>query len=353
MLFNQGILPDMHIREGVSLADYSTMGLGGLANYLVEVTTEDELIEAISFAKEKALRIVTIGTGSNIVWTDDGFDGLVMVNKIEGIETVSETDQYVMIRGHSGVRWDDFVKHCTDLGLTGIEALSLIPGTCGAAPIQNIGAYGQEIGDTIHEVHAFDTVAEGLVSIEKADCQFSYRHSIFNTSAKGRYIVTGITVKLFKANPKPPYYRDVEAYLNEHDIIGPTPSQLREAVIAIRTIKLPNPSVVRNNGSFFHNPVVDPDTAKKLLSDYPELPNWEMNNGSFKLSAGWLIEQAGFYKDTHDEATGMATWKSQALVLVNENARSSSDLFAFRDRIIAAVKAKFGISLEQEPEVIR
>lgn len=342
----------MNIREIVPLSDHTTMRLGGPARYLTEITSEDQIAEAISFANEKDVEFVVIGDGSNVVWTDEGYNGLVIVNKLTGFDVDDTDPQFAYVHAAAGENWDSVVERCVELGLTGIESLSLVPGTCGAAPIQNIGAYGQEIADTIHEVHLYDTQDGAFESFEKEACNFSYRHSIFNTSAKGRYIITGITLKLFKSRPTPPFYRDVEAYLSEHDILGPTPQQLREAVIAIRTLKLPDPRVVANNGSFFHNPIVEPEVARQLLATYPELPNWEMNDGRFKLSAAWLIESAGFPKGYEDPETGMANWKNQALVLVNESAHSANDLFTFRDKIIAAVHDKFGLSLNQEPEII-
>ncbi len=342
----------MDIRKNVPLSQYSTMRLGGPAKFVVEIQDEDTLQDAIGFAQEEQVPFVVVGTGSNIVWTDTGYPGLVIVNRIQGIDVIVEDPQFQIIRFGAGVMWDDAVEYSVQQQLTGIEALSLVPGTCGAAPVQNIGAYGQEIADTLVAVHAYDSKLESFLSLDKQSCEFGYRRSIFNSSQKGRYIITGISLKLFKSKPKPPYYKDIEAYLNEHDIIGPTPAQLREAVLAIRTIKLPDPSDVANNGSFFRNPIVDAGTAKQLLTAYPDMPNWEMNDGRFKLSAAWLIEQAGFPRGTQDAATGMASWKNHAMVLVNQHAKSAQDLLSFRDKIISAVQDKFSIRLEQEPEII-
>ena len=342
----------MNIRENVPLSEYSTMRLGGTAHYLVEIESSSDLSEALAFAAEHNLKIVVVGTGSNIVWTDDGFDGLVIVNKISGVEVIEDTLQYSILQFGAGVPWDEAVVYATEQELTGIESLSLVPGTCGAAPVQNIGAYGQEVADTLESVEAYDTKTKQSITLDKADCNFRYRTSIFNNEAKGRYIITSIRLKLFKSKPQPPFYKDVDGYLSEHDIVGPTPAQLREAVMVIRTVKLPDPSTVANNGSFFRNPIVSPEIARDLIAQYPDLPNWEMNDGQFKLSAAWLIEEAGFPRGTHDDETGMATWKNQALVLVNESAKSSSDLITFRDKIISAVKKTFDIELKQEPEIV-
>lgn len=334
----------------VSLADFSTMRLGGPAAHLVEVHDRNELVEALDWATEQRLPAIMIGGGSNIIWKDEGFGGLVVVNRIERFEPFEEDERNVYLTVGGGENWDGVVERSVQAGLTGIEALSLIPGTAGATPVQNVGAYGQEIGQTLVSVEAFDNERKTLLNIPALDCQFGYRSSRFKTTDHGRFFITALTLHLTKANPEPPFYPSVQAYFDSHGITDVTPQRLREAVITIRRAKLPDPAVVANNGSFFANPIVDSPTADNLLQDYPDMPHWPSGQ-DVKLSAAWLIERCGF-KDYHDKATGMATWAAQPLVFVNEAAKHTADLLAFRQSITEAVQAKFNIGLVQEPELL-
>ena len=341
----------MDFLQNVSLAGYSTMGLGGPAAYLTEVATPDEVSEAIAWAKAKDLPVVMIGEGSNIIWSDTGYTGLVLVDKIRGYEVLEEDETNVYLTLGSGEPWDSVVERSVGAGLTGIEALSLIPGTAGATPIQNVGAYGQEIAQALVSVKAFDTQTGSFVNIPSEDCGFSYRTSRFKTADRGRFFITSLTLHLTKGRPQPPFYGSVQAYFDEHNITEPVPTDLRQAVIAIRQAKLPDPAVVHNTGSFFANPIIDAGRLAEMSNRFEQLPHWPLDGGGAKLSAAWLIEQAGF-KDYHDAETGMATWPRQPLVLVNEHAHSTADLMAFKQKIIDAVHSKFDITLEQEPELI-
>jgi UDP-N-acetylmuramate dehydrogenase len=342
----------MNIRQNVSLANYSTMGLGGVALHLVEITDRNEVVEAFSWAVSQNLPVIMIGVGSNIVWGDSGFPGLVIVNKILRYEVYEEDETNTYITIGAGEPWDSVVERTVEAGLTGIEALSLVPGTTGATPIQNVGAYGQEIAQTLTTIEAYDTQVGGFVTIPVSECGFGYRSSRFKTTDRGRFLITSITLHLTKANPVPPFYSGVESYLEEHNITNYTPAVIRQAVIAIRSSKLPDPAVVHNVGSFFANPIIGDLEFAQIAEQYEgTIPHWPDDNQTVKLSAAWLIEQAGF-KDFHDEATGMATWPKQPLVLVNEHATSTANLLAFKQKIIDAVKAKFNITLVQEPELI-
>jgi UDP-N-acetylmuramate dehydrogenase len=342
----------MNIKHDVSLSEYSTMRLGGKAAHLTEVSSHDELAEALAWAEEQQLPAVMIGIGSNIVWSDEGYKGLVIVDKIMGFESSDADNNIVMIKIGSGENWDSVVARTVAQGLHGIESLSLIPGTAGATPVQNVGAYGQEIANTLVSVEACDWQQKMTVNIAGEDCGFGYRTSRFKTSDKGRFFITSITLKLSRRDPAPPFYRTLQDYLNEHRVTEFTPQVIRDAVIAIRTAKMPDPAKVANNGSFFHNPIIAADEFAKLSTKYPDMVNWPMAGGQVKLSAAWLVEQAGFPKGYQDPETGMATWSKQALVLVNEHAKSTADVLKFRQKIIDAVKDKFGIALQQEPEVI-
>ncbi len=341
----------MNIIPDVSLTAYSTMGVGGNAAFLVEVTTRMEVLEALSWAQERGLPAVMIGIGSNIIWRDEGYPGLVLVDKILGYEAYEEDEINVYLTIGSGEPWDDVVQRSVAAGLTGIEALSLIPGTAGATPVQNVGAYGQEISQTLTTIEAFDTQARDFVTLRGSDCGFGYRSSRFKTIDRGRFYITSITLHLTKSNPQPPFYGALQTYLGAAKITDYTPLVIRQAVISIRSSKLPDPAEVHNTGSFFANPIVNDTEYSYLVENFPDIPHWSVGTGSTKLSAAWLIDQAGF-KDFYDTETGMATWPKQSLVLVNKSAKSTADLMKFRQLIIDAVQAKFNITLQQEPELL-
>ena len=327
------------------------MGLGGTAAYLVEVRSRADVQAAVHWATEHRLPTMMIGGGSNIIWRDEGFAGLVIVNRISGYELLEEDETNSYLTLGAGENWDSVVARTVEAGLTGIEALSLVPGTAGGTPIQNVGAYGQEISDTLVSVEALDTQTGQLLNIRASDCAFGYRTSRFKTADRGRFYITGLTLHLTKGNPEPPFYSSVQKYFEEHGITDYTPARLREAVVAIRSAKLPDPAQIHNTGSFFANPIIDQDQLVGLMGQYESLPHWPLDDGGAKLSAAWLIEQAGF-KDYHDEATGMATWPRQPLVFVNEHAKSTADLLTFKQKVVGAVQAKFGITLQQEPELL-
>ncbi|MEO8105548.1 MAG: UDP-N-acetylmuramate dehydrogenase [Candidatus Saccharibacteria bacterium] len=342
----------MTILEQVPLADYSTMRLGGSAAYLCEISQRMELLEALDWARQRSLPVIMIGSGSNIIWRDEGFSGLLIVNKILKFELFQEDDLNTYLTIGSGEPWDSVVQRSVAAGLTGIEALSLIPGTAGATPIQNVGAYGQDISQTLVTVEAFDTVLKDFVTLAGSDCGFGYRTSRFKTHDLGRYFITGLALHLNSSNPLPPFYPAVTEYLAAQAITAPTAANIRAAVVAIRTQKLPDPGVVANSGSFFANPIIGGGQLAQLQADSGgEIPHWSNEDGSVKLAAAWLIEQAGF-KDYHDPETGMGTWPAQPLVVVNERATHTANLLAFKQKIVSGVQTKFGITLEQEPELL-
>ena len=340
----------MFILENVPLSNYSTMRLGGNAAFMTEVSSRQEIADAIAWADERQLPAMIIGEGSNIIWDDDGYPGLVLINKLQSFEITSEFDGGTYITVGSGMHWDDFVAKTVEMGLSGIESLSLVPGTVGATPVQNVGAYGSEVSETITTLEAYDRQEKKLVTLRGSDCNFGYRTSRFKTTDKNRFFITYVTFFLQRTNPQPPFYNAVQQYILDHQIHEVTPSIVREAVIAIRTAKLPDPAVVANNGSFFANPVITNPEYVELSAEYPDVPHWATEKG-VKIAAAWLIEQTGF-KDFHDAETGMATWPTQPLVLVNEHAETTAQLKQFKQKITDAVQTKFKISLEQEPELI-
>jgi UDP-N-acetylmuramate dehydrogenase len=340
----------VHILENVSLANYSTMRLGGRARYLADAATQEDIVELVQWAQDKTVDCLIIGGGSNIVWRDEGYDGLIIVNKIKGRQILEDNDTSATIRLGAGEHWDEAVDWTVGQGLSGIEFLSLIPGSAGAAPVQNIGAYGAELSETLVEVAVYDTKHKTFGSIAAKDCGFAYRTSRFKTTDKGRFVITSLVLKLKKSNPKPPFYEVLQAYLDKNRAQSYTPEIIRNAVIAIRSAKLPDPAVVANNGSFFTNPFVSSEKFDELKAKHPEIKGWPHESG-IKLSAGWLVEQAGFlgYRDSE---TGMATSEKSALVLINEHAKSTGDLLKFKQKIVDKVSEMFDVTLDQETELL-
>ena len=341
----------MQLLENVDLRLHSTMKLGGRASWMAESHSEEDVKKLVGWAKDKAVSFIVIGQGSNIVWRDEGFDGLVIVNRIKGIEVLGDNHPGTTVRIGAGEIWDEAVAWSVNRNLSGIEFLSRIPGLAGAAPVQNIGAYGAEIANVLKEVAVYDTRTDSFETILAEGCNFAYRTSRFKTTDKGRFVLLNITLTLKKSNPTPPFYESLENYFKEHNIQEFTPQVIREAVTEIRKIKLPDPSIVANNGSFFTNPIVDVGKFNELKQKYPEIKGWPMPDGRIKLAAGWMVEEAGF-KDVHDEQTGMATWWGSALVMVNEKAQKTADLLAFKQKVLDKVNEMFGITLEQEPELL-
>lgn len=344
------VMEPLQPKTNVPLSQHSTMRLGGPAKYLLEITSIEQIGPALEWAAEHNCKTIMIGDGSNIIWSDQGFDGLVLVNKIAGFEIKDKGDKAIVIIA-AGENWDSAVERTVKAGLSGIEHLSLIPGTTGATPVQNVGAYGKEIADTLVDVQVYDTLEQKMVNIPNEECGFSYRKSRFNGRDKGRFLITGVTLNLSKSPPTPPFYGSLQNYLEQHQITTYTPQTIREAVIAVRNSKLPDPAKVANCGSFFANPIVDKVKLAELLEKYPKIPNWVVDSEKSKISAAWIMEQLGL-KGYHEPNTGMAIWDKHALVLVNEKAPNTAALLAFRDAIIKRAEEKFGLSLKQEPELI-
>ena len=336
----------MDIHTNIPLKNYTTMKLGGNARFMTDARTPQNVAEICRNAKKQNLPVFVLGGGSNIIVHDEGFNGIVLRNRISGFEVVIDEPGQTVIKVGAGENWDEVVKRTVDMNLSGIEALSAIPGTAGAAPVQNIGAYGQEIADTIHSVEAYDTDSDAFVILSANDCGFSYRHSIFRGEAAGRYVITSITIRLYKTAPQPPFYAAIQKYFDEHDITLYTPQVIRDTVIAIRADKLPDPATTPNSGSFFKNAIVEAWQLTDLKKQYPDIPTYDMPDGRFKIPTGWLIEQTGLKGTT---LHGMHIHDKNALVLINESATSYNDLAAAREEIMGAVRDKFRITIEQEP----
>lgn len=337
----------MNTRTNVPLKDYTTMQLGGPARFMVEVTTPEEVRATVLKAKENNLPYFVMGGGSNIIARDEGYGGIIILNKIPGFEVLDDDGVNATIKIGAGENWDATVAKTTDMGLSGIEAMSAIPGTAGATPVQNVGAYGQEIANTLVSLEAYDTETDAFITLSNADCGFSYRNSIFKSTIGRRYIILTITLQLHYTAPKPPFYASLQQYLDEHDIAYYTPQVIREAVIEVRKSKLPNPTLTPNTGSFFKNPIIEEWQLGDIRQEHDDIPSHKMADGRYKVPAGWLIERAELKGYTNH---GMKTFEKNALVLVNDTATSYADLAAFRDEIINTVRDQFRITLEQEPE---
>ena len=334
----------IEIKSNVSLRDFTTMRIGGSARYLTTIKNEDDLLEALGFAEKNNLQTIVLGDGSNIIFSDQGFDGLVLINQIKGIEINNN-----IIKASSGENWDNLVSASIEQGLSGIETLSLIPGTVGGAPVNNIGAYGQEVKETISKIHAFDTHKKIFVELSNDQCGFKYRNSIFKSSEHGRYIITQVVFELDKYNPKSykmPEYNSLKEKLSEKK--NPNLKDVRQAVIEIRSNKLPDPRIVANTGSFFKNPIITNEEFASFINKHPLAPNYPAKDG-IKIAAAWLIENAGLkgYKNN-----GIKVSDKQALVLINESSSNFNDLMEVYTFIINSVNNIFGITLEIEPEII-
>lgn len=336
----------MDVHTNIPLKNYVTMHIGGNARFMTDVHSPNDLPNIIQRTAEQRLPVYILGGGSNTIVHDEGYPGLVIRNRISGFEVIAETPSDVTIKVGAGEEWDSVVKRTVEMNLTGIECLSAIPGTAGAAPVQNIGAYGQEFAEAFESLEAYDCKTNKMITLHSDACQFSYRFSIFRGEQMGRFIITSVTLRLYKAAPQPPFYKAVQDYLDAHNMTIFTPRVLRDAVIAIRKDKLPDPKERPNNGSFFKNAIVEDWQLAPLRDEYPDMPVYDMPNGGFKIPTGWLIEQAGLKGEL---LHGMRVHDKNALVLINESATGYADLAAARDEIIGAVRDKFRIQIEQEP----
>ena len=336
----------MDIHSDISLKNYTTMRLGGPARFMAPVSTAEEVASLYHNAKKQNVPVFILGGGSNVIVRDEGYDGVVLFNRIKGFNVLSDDNSSVIIQIGAGEIWDEVVARTVEMGLTGIEALSAIPGTAGAAPVQNIGAYGQEVADTLVSVEAYDSKQEKMVTLTLEECKLSYRHSIFRGDEMGRYCITSITLKLYHAAPKPPFYAGLQQYFDDNNVTIFTPAAIREAVMAIRADKLPNPKERPNAGSFFKNAVIEKWQYDDLKTEFPDMPSYDMPDNKYKIPTGWLIEQAGLKGEL---LHGMRIHDKNALVLINESASGYADLAQARAEIIQKVYDIFRISIEQEP----
>lgn len=335
------------LQENVSLQPFNTFGIAIKTNYFAEVKSEADLKEVFDHPIAKTQNLLVLGGGSNMLFTKN-FEGLVIKISIPGISYQIQGDEVSVVAG-GGVVWNDLVNYCVAEGFAGIENLSLIPGTVGASPIQNIGAYGVELKDVFTSCTAFEIATGNIKTFDYADCKFGYRDSVFKNELKGQYIITSVQFHLSKKAKLQTHYGAITTELANRHITEPTIADISTVVADIRVSKLPDPKTIGNAGSFFKNPVIDPEEFEVLVQKFPDVVHYPAPNGKVKLAAGWLIEQCGF-KGMVVGQTG--TWKNQALVLVNHGGASGQEVYDFSEQIINTVYAKFLVGLEREVNIL-
>ena len=334
----------LSIHKDFDLSSFNTMGVSSKAAFFAEVASVPELQEAIKFAKDKNLEILVLGGGSNILFKKD-FDGLVIYNALKGRDFLSEIDLKIA----SGENWHELVLFCVENGLGGIENLSLIPGSVGAAPIQNIGAYGVELENVFSSLEAFMIDSGELKTFTKDECKFGYRESIFKKELKGKAVITSVTLRLSKDHTVNTSYKALSEKLLEKGISEPDIKDISDCVIEIRQSKLPDPKQIGNTGSFFKNPVISVQHFNQLKSEYPDIPSYPVTERQVKIPAGWLIEKAGWKGKRIGDA---GVHDKQALVLVNHGNATGEEIWNLATEICLSISTEFEINLIPEVNLI-
>ena len=335
----------MHIRENIPIKPYNTFGMNVHARWFTAVHSVEDLKEIFANPQWKDRHFI-LGGGSNILFTRD-VDALVLHNEIRGISVTNETDDAIFVRTGAGEVWHKFVLDCIRHERAGTENLSLIPGSVGAGPMQNIGAYGVELKDFFHEVEAYHIREDYTRTFDSAACKFGYRESVFKNELKDQFFITSVTFRLNKKSKFNTSYGAIEKELERMGVQDLSIAAISQAVINIRTSKLPDPARIGNAGSFFKNPVVTAEEHKRLKKEFPELVAYPSGN-DFKLAAGWLVEQTGWKGKRLGDA---GVHKEQALVLVNYGNAKGSEIFELSEKVTEAVKDKFGVELVREVNV--
>lgn len=336
------------IQPQYSLRALNTFGIDAKAAHFLAVTDVAQLHAIYREPSLRATPRLILGGGSNLLLTKD-FSGLVLHIAMQGIAVTGEDEQQVFVTAQAGENWHAFVQWTLAQGLPGLENLSLIPGSVGASPIQNIGAYGSEVAEFFDSLTAFDMTSGELLYLSKADCGFAYRDSVFKHALRDRAIILEVRFALPKSWQPNLRYAELAAELASHGIANPSAQEIADAVIAIRTRKLPDPAKVGNAGSFFKNPVVSAEQRNSLLAQYPALVSYPQADGRYKLAAGWLIDQCG-WKGRSMGAAGVH--ENQALVLVNRGGANGADVLRLSNKIREEVQAKYGVMLEAEPVIV-
>ncbi|MEP7318789.1 MAG: UDP-N-acetylmuramate dehydrogenase [Panacibacter sp.] len=339
----------MQIQENISLRNYNTFGIDATARYFANFSSTDELEELLLSSKLKAQSSkLVLGGGSNILFTKD-FNGFVLKNELKGIELIKEDETFYYVKANAGENWHGFVLHCIDNDYAGIENLSLIPGNVGASPMQNIGAYGVEIKDVFEELEAFHIKEHLVQKFSFKDCEFGYRESVFKRQFKDEFVLLNVTFRLRKQPVFNTSYGAIEQELETMNVKTLSIQAISQAVINIRSSKLPDPKVIGNAGSFFKNPTIANEQFIVLKSTFPYIVGFAVGEENTKVAAGWLIEQCGWKGYRQGDAGCHA---KQALVLVNYGHAKGGDIYNLSAKIINSVQQKFGIELEREVNII-
>ncbi len=341
---------DLEIKTNVPLSGLTTFNIGGPARYYAEIKDNKKLNEVRKFIEDKKIPLFVIGGGSDILVSDKGFNGLV-IKLSDSFVNFKKSSSFTLVTASAGLNWDKFVKICVDNGLGGIECLSGIPGTVGASPVQNIGAYGQEVKDTISKVTVYDIKLGKFITFSKSDCKFLYRGSIFKSKKyRGRYVITEVTFRLRKAANIKLKYESLLNFFKERNIINPSLLQTRETILKLRSQKLEDPEIVPNAGSFFKNPVVGKKHLLKLKEIFLDIPSYVQPDGKYKIFAGWLIENAGWRGKSFGNAK---VSDKHALILTNPNKKASAkEVKKLAEMIKNDIYKKFGIDIEPEVQYI-
>ena len=340
--------------EFVDLRPFTTFKLGGKARYFVEIIDPTDIPRAFEFAREKNLSVFILGGGSNILLShDDVYEAVVIKMNITGFEPIDSEGDKILIKIGAGENWDEAVRKAVDLNLSGIESLSAIPGTAGATPVQNVGAYGTEISDVLVNLDAYDIDNDRFVTLSNADCRFGYRDSIFKNEAKGKSVITAITLQLSKIPGVVPDYPGVKKYFAENgsfaDGSQPSLADIRRAIIDIRRFKLPDPREIASVGSFFKNPIVSEEQYHRLEKQFPGIIGYQLPGDRYKIGAGWLLE---FLRFKGKQIGNLKFYNHNALVLTNLGDATFRETIAVADQVRQSVMDTFGIELEMEPLVV-
>lgn len=338
----------MVLQHNADLKPYNTFGIAAKAEVLARFGSAHGLRQLLSAPELADLQRLVLGGGSNLLFTRD-FPGVVLLNEVPGLHVVREDDDHVWLKAGAGVVWHDLVMYAVGKGWGGIENLSLIPGKVGAAPMQNIGAYGVEIKDTFDSLEALRVADGEVIVFDRMACRFGYRESFFKREGKDRFVILSMTLRLTKRHVLNTSYGNIQQELERMHITRPTITDVCNAVIAIRRSKLPDPAVVGNAGSFFKNPVVPIALAEKIRSEYPDAVSYPAGSGEVKLAAGWLIEKAGW---KGHRANQHGVHDRQALVLVNYGGASGKAIYDLSEQVLRSVQERFGVELEREVNII-
>jgi UDP-N-acetylmuramate dehydrogenase len=338
----------MTIQENVSLKSYNTFGIDAIAKYFASFNSLTELEEILNSKLQTPNPKLILGGGSNILLTKN-FDGIVLKNEVKGIEVIKEDDGHVYVKAGAGENWHQFVLYCVENNYAGVENLSLIPGNVGASPMQNIGAYGVEIKDVFYELEAFHKRDGVVQKFSLRDCEFGYRESVFKNKYKGQFVITSVTYRLNKKLSFNTSYGAIEQELGKMGVKELSIQTISQAVINIRTSKLPDPKEVGNAGSFFKNPIISNEQYLELKENFPGIVAFPSGNHHTKLAAGWLIEQCGWKGYRKGDA---GCYPKQALVLVNYGKATGEEIFDLSEEIIESVKKTYGVILEREVNIV-